>query len=146
MCSYLGMEIITELEEEFSAKRGTGNLAPLEIKTHRGNFCLDEATVGLNFILGRRGNRVYFFPNHSISEVTGLDFQHFISESLEAVLAQQKQPVKLQLSAGEETRIAWLLNVERNWMRVAGQEGVLWMPFERLFLAETDLILAGQES
>jgi hypothetical protein len=146
MCSYLRMEIITELEEEFTARRGANRPTHISVKTISNNYSLDEAQVGPNFILGRSGNRVYFFPNSSITEVISLECRLTIEESLESLLANQRQPVKLLLFSGIDTQIAWLLNVEGNWIRVAGQGGVSWVPFARLLIAETDLVLADPKS
>lgn len=135
------MEIISELEEEFAARRLANGLGRLRLKTLAKIYLLDEAKLGPDFILGRSGNRIYFFPNHSIVEVSGLETQHSTQETLSGILSSQRQPVKLVVGSGVESHSAWLLNVEGPWMRVAGPEGVLWIPIFRLLLAETDFVV-----
>lgn len=137
------MEIMRELEEEFAARRLANSSSRITLHAGGHRYCLDEARLALDFILGRSGNRVYFFPNQSISEVFGLDIQNPLDENLAGILSSQRQPVKLVLAAPSELQGAWLLNVERDWMRVAGQEGVVWIPITRLLVAETDLLVGG---
>lgn len=136
------MEIIRELEEEFSARRLANGLSRIALRTSARLYTLDEARLASDFVLGRSGNRIYFFPNHSITEVSGIEVQSSVQEHLISILGSQRQPVKLLLTNGTETQSAWLLNVEGPWLRVAGQDGVLWIPIARLLVAETDLLLS----
>jgi hypothetical protein len=136
------MEIIRELEEEFAARRLANGLGRIRLRTPSNLYNLDEARLGPDFVMGRSGNRIYFFPNHSITEVVGLEIQPALQEKLASILSDQRQPVKLLLSSGPDTQSAWLLNVEGEWLRVAGQDGVIWIPVARLLVAETDLILS----
>ena len=136
------MEIIREIEEEFAARRLAKGLGPVRLRTFANLYDLDEARLASDFVLGRSGNRIYFFPNHSITEVSGIDIHQALQQSLKSTLAEQRQPVKLLLSYNTDTEWAWLLNVEGEWLRVAGQEGVLWIPVSRLVVAETDLLLS----
>ena len=136
------MEIIREIEEEFAARRLANGLGPVKLRTFANLYDLDEARLASDFVLGRSGNRIYFFPNHSITEVSGIDIHQALQQSLKSTLAEQRQPVKLLLSYKTDTEWAWLLNVEGEWLRVAGQEGVLWIPVSRLVVAETDLLLS----
>lgn len=136
------MEIIRELEEEFSARRLANGLSRIALRTSARLYNLDEARLASDFVLGRSGNRIYFFPNHSITEVSGIEVQSSMQEHLISILGSQRQPVKLLLTNGTETQSAWLLNVEGPWLRVAGQDGVLWIPIARLLVAETDLLLS----
>lgn len=136
------MEIIKELEEEFAARRLAHGLGRVRLRTFGNLYNLDEARLAFDFVLGRSGNRIYFFPNHSIIEVTGIEIHQSLQQSLTSTLAEQRQPVKLLLSYNTDTQSAWLLNVEGEWLRVAGQEGVLWIPISRLVVAETDFLLS----
>lgn len=136
------MEIIRELEEEFAARRLANGLGRIRLRTPSNLYNLDEARLGPDFVMGRSGNRIYFFPNQSITEVVGLEIQPALQEKLASILSDQRQPVKLLLSSGPDTQSAWLLNVEGEWLRVAGQDGVIWIPVARLLVAETDLILS----
>lgn len=140
------MEIIKELEEEFAARRLANCLGRVRLRTFGNLYNLDEARLAFDFVLGRSGNRIYFFPNHSIIEVTGIEIHQSLPQSLTSTLAEQRQPVKLLLSYNTDTQSAWLLNVEGEWMRVAGQEGVLWIPISRLVVAETDFLLSESRS
>lgn len=136
------MEIIRELEEEFAARRLANGLGRIRLRTTGNLYNLDEARLASDFVLGRSGNRIYFFPNHSITEVSGIEIQKALQQTLQITLAEQRQPVKLLLSYDSDTQSAWLLNVEGDWLRVAGQEGVLWIPICRLVVAETDLLIS----
>jgi hypothetical protein len=136
------MEIIRELEEEFAAKRLANGLGRIALRTPGRLYNLDEARLASDFILGRSGNRIYFFPNQSLTEVSGIEVQSSMQEQLASILGDQRQPVKLLLANGSEIQSAWLLNVEGQWLRVAGQDGVLWIPIARLLVAETDLLLS----
>jgi len=140
------MEIIRELEEEFSARRLANGLGRIRLRTFANLYNLDEARLASDFVLARSGNRIYFFPNHSISEVSGIEIHQALQQSLTITLAEQRQPVKLLLSYNTDTQSAWLLNVEGEWLRVAGQEGVLWIPISRLVVAETDLLVSESRS
>lgn len=136
------MEIIRELEDEFAARRLANGLGRIALRTSGRLYNLDEARLASDFILGRSGNRIYFFTNHAITEVSGIEAQTSMQEHLVSILGQQRQPVKLLLADGLDVQSAWLLNVEGQWLRVAGQDGVLWIPLTRLLVAETDLILS----
>ena len=140
------MEIIRELEEEFAARRLAGGLGRVRVQTFGNLYNLDEARLASDFVLGRSGNRIYFFPNHSISEVSGIEIHQTLQQSLTSTLADQRQPVKLFLSSKTDTQSAWLLNVAGEWLRVAGQEGVNWIPITRLVVAETDLFVGESRS
>lgn len=136
------MEIIRELEDEFAARRLANGLGRIALRASGRLYNLDEARLASDFILGRSGNRIYFFPNYAITEVSGIEAQTSMQEHLVSILGQQRQPVKLLLADGLDVQSAWLLNVEGQWLRVAGQDGVLWIPLTRLLVAETDLILS----
>ena len=137
------MEIISELEDEFTARRLANFQGRISLRTARQSHLLDEAKIAQDLILGRSGNRIYFFPNHSIVEVSGVAVQTPLQQTIARALSEQRQPVKLTLTCNSETQSAWLLNVEGEWLRLAGNAGVLWVPLARLLVAETDLILSG---
>ena len=140
------MEIIRELEEEFAARRLANGLGRVRLRTFGNLYNLDEARLASDFVLGRSGNRIYCFPNHSITELGGIEIHQALQQNLTSTLAEQRQPVKLILSYNTDTQSAWLLNVEGEWLRVAGQEGVLWIPISRLVVAETDLLVSESRS
>lgn len=133
------MEFITELEEEFAARRIV-NSSKLQVQTSISCFLFDQAKLGPDFILGRCGFRVYFLPFSSIFELTGLEIEQSIDEKLVDYLSLQKQPVKLVLQSNQGTYTAWLLNVTTNWLRVAGQQGVVWVPLSQLVVAESESV------
>jgi hypothetical protein len=139
------MEIIRELEEEFSAKRWANSLGRTSVRTSSNVFHLDEARLAPDFVLGRSGNRIYFFPNPTIFELSGIEVKQSIDDKLASILSEQRQPVKLLLSNGPDTDWAWLLNVEGQWLRVAGQAGVIWIPLSRLVVAEMDLLVGDSK-
>ncbi len=137
------MKIIQELEEEFSSRRMAREPLGIRIRCGDTDYLLDEVELGPDLVLGRSGRTVYFFPLRSISEATGLEPRVSISESLGGLLSQQKQPVKLRFEAGAELHSAWLLNVEGEWMRIASQQGVIWVPLVKLIFALSELFSQG---
>jgi hypothetical protein len=139
MCSYFRMEIISELEEEFSARRQARGSTPLRVFTLSQAYTLDEAKFGLDFILGRSGNRIYCLPISSVLELSGMGTQEHIDSSLAEHLCAQRQPVKLSFSSPQGQQASWLLNVVSPWLRVAGQQGVVWVPISRLAFAEIEM-------
>lgn len=140
------MKIIHDLEEEFSSRRLAKDPLGIRIRCTETDYLMDEVELGHEFVLGRSGRTVFFFPLNSISEATGLEPSMTISESLGSLLSQQKQPVRLRFEAGSEIHSAWLLNVEGDWMRVASQQGVIWVPLVKLLLAQSDLFSQGDSA
>ena len=118
----------------------------IRIRCSETDYLLDEVELGPDLVLGRSGRTVYFFPLRSISEATGLEPRVSISESLGGLLSQQKLPVKLRFEAGAELHSAWLLNVEGEWMRIASQQGVIWVPLVKLQFAQSELFSQGDSA
>ena len=85
---------------------------------------------------------MYFLPITSVFELTGLEIEQSIDEKLVDYLSIQKQPVKLVLRSNSGTYTAWLLNVVSSWLRVAGQQGVVWVPLTQLVFAESESVFA----
>ncbi len=137
------MKIIHDLEEEFSSRRLAKDPLGTRIRCGDTDYPLEEVELGPEFVLGRSGRTVFFFPLKSISEATGLELGKAISESLGGLLSQQKQPVKLRFESGSELHSAWLLNVEGDWMRIASQQGVIWVPLVKLLVAQSELFPPG---
>jgi hypothetical protein len=135
------MEFITELEEEFASRRIV-NSSKLQVQTSTNFFLFDQAKLGADFILGRSGHRVYFLPIASVFEMTGVEIEQSIDQALVDYLSIQKQPVKLVLRSNSGTYAAWLLNVVSSWLRVAGQQGVVWVPLSQLVFAESESVFA----
>jgi hypothetical protein len=140
------MKIIHELEEEFSSQRLAKEPLGIRIRCREADYLLDEVQLGLDLVLGRSGRTIYFFPLRSVSEATGLEPRISITESLGSLLSQQKQPVKLRFEAGSELHSAWLLNVEGEWMRIASQQGVIWVPLVKLQFAQSELFSQGDSA
>ncbi len=140
------MKIIHELEEEFSSQRLAKEPLGIRIRCMETDYILDEVQLGLDLVLGRSGRTIYFFPLRSVSEATGLEPRISITESLGSLLSQQKQPVKLRFEAGSELHSAWLLNVEGEWMRIASQQGVIWVPLVKLQFAQSELFSQGDSA
>jgi hypothetical protein len=140
------MKIIQELEEEFSSRRMAREPLGIRIRCGDTDYLLDEVELGPDLVLGRSGRTVYFFPLRSISEANGLEPRVSIAESLGGLLSQQKQPVKLRFEAGAELHSAWLLNVEGEWMRIASQQGVIWVPLVKLIFAQSELFSQGDSA
>jgi hypothetical protein len=140
------MKIIHELEEEFSSQRLAKEPLGIRIRCMEADYLLDEVQLGLDLVLGRSGRTIYFFPLRSVSEATGLEPRISITESLGSLLSQQKQPVKLRFEAGSELHSAWLLNVEGEWMRIASQQGVIWVPLVKLQFAQSELFSQGDSA
>ncbi len=140
------MKIIQELEEEFSSRRMAKEPLGIRIRCGDTDYLLDEVELGPDLVLGRSGRTVYFFPLRSISEANGLEPRVSIAESLGGLLSQQKQPVKLRFEAGAELHSAWLLNVEGEWMRIASQQGVIWVPLVKLIFAQSELFSQGDSA
>lgn len=141
--SYRPMKIIHELEEELSSRRIAKEPLGMRIRCSETDYLLDEVELGPDLVLGRSGRTVYFFPLKSISEATGLEPRLSIFETLGGLLSQQKQPVKLRFESGPELHSAWLLNVEGEWMRIASQQGVIWVPLVKLLFAQSELFSQG---
>ncbi len=140
------MKIIHELEEEFSSRRMAREPLGIRIRCGETDYLLDEVELGPDLVLGRSGRTVYFFPLRSISEANGLEPRVSIAESIGGLLSQQKQPVKLRFEAGAELHSAWLLNVEGEWMRIASQQGVIWVPLVKLIFAQSELFSQGDSA
>lgn len=140
------MKIIHELEEEFSSRRLAKESLAIRVRSMEVEYLLDELESGSDFLLGRSGRTVYFFPLQAITEVIGLEAKQTIDESLGDLLGRQKQPVKLKFADGAQLNTAWLLNIEGNWMRIASQQGVIWVPLIRLIIAQSELFTAGEQN
>jgi len=108
----------------------------VEVKLKTRVIKIHHPSLGLDFIMGTEGSRVYFIPLGSILEISGLEHAAQRQVSFEQILAAQQQPVMIHYHLPERISWAWLLTISSPWLRLAHPQGVIWVPLGRVSYAE----------
>lgn len=126
------MDLITELENEFSAL--SEQIAPgtVVIRTRLHELELKLPQLGGDYVAGLSQGSVVIIPKRNIIEIRGAALPIRRQNTLEQFLGNQRTPVRVQLRTGEQIEQCWLLNIGEGWLRVAISRGISWVPIEAI--------------
>lgn len=126
------MDLITELENEFSAL--SEQIAPgtVVIRTRLHELELKLPQLGGDYVAGLFQGSVVIIPKRNIIEIRGAALPIRRQNTLEQFLGNQRTPVRVQLRTGEQIEQCWLLNIGEGWLRVAISRGISWVPIEAI--------------
>lgn len=126
------MDLITELENEFSAL--SEQIAPgtVVIRTRLHELELKLPQLGDDYVAGLSQGSVVIIPKRNIIEIRGAALPIRRQNTLEQFLGNQRTPVRVQLRTGEQIEQCWLLNIGEGWLRVAISRGISWVPIEAI--------------
>jgi hypothetical protein len=126
------MDLITELENEFSAL--SEQIAPgtVVIRTGLHELELKLPQLGDDYVAGLSQGSVVIIPKRNIIEIRGAALPIRRQNTLEQFLGNQRTPVRVQLRTGEQIEQCWLLNIGEGWLRVAISRGISWVPIEAI--------------
>lgn len=124
------MDLVTEIENEFSARSESPAPGGLLVKTALTRSHLRLQQLGLDYVAGLNGGVLVIFPTRNIQEIQGASLPQLREQSLNQLLGSQKAPVRINLRTGELVRQCWLLNIQDGWLRVAISKGLSWVPLQ----------------
>lgn len=139
MLNYCPMDLITELEEALdnSAKQPP---SAVRLRLENREIELRLPQLGKDYLLGLAQNRVLVVPIAKVVELISAQLPHSSDQLLSEFLQRQKTPIRVLLSTAGEPCSFWLLNVEGDWLRVAGPKGLSWIPLAAIQLLEIQAV------
>ena len=130
------METLKELEAQFENQKPESFTM---LVTHdKRQSLISNLIRGNDFLAGIEGSGAIAIPFHAISHCLGANLPDQIETNLNQFLSMQRTPVRLEYQSGEVVTRCWLLNVLEDWLRVATNEGVGWIPIQSLRLVRID--------
>jgi hypothetical protein len=126
------MDLITELENEFSALSLQSAPGSVLVRTWSQQFELRLPKLGDDYVAGLCNGALVIIPKRNVVEIRGAALPLRREHSLEQFLSGQRTPVRISLGAGQRIEQCWLLNVGEGWLRVAIATGISWVPIETI--------------
>jgi len=128
------MKIIDELEAEFSAMLTRRNPETALIQLENKDVVLTNLALGADFVAGISASSLTLVPMAAVCKVIAKVIPVPSSVELGSLLARQRTPVRVEYRDGQGFQAGWLLSIQVPWLRVAAQEGVVWVPVTALSL------------
>ena len=122
------MDMIEELEAEFSALRTRKSSISAVVQTGAASEVLDQLSVGIDFVAGVNKTGLILIPTTEVQRISSNLIPDQSEIRLEEFLSKQRSPVRLEFRAGAILATSWLLSVQGNWLQVAASDGVIWVP------------------
>lgn len=122
------MDLLSELECEFSSLREGSNLGVMEVRVGKETIRLEHPRVGIDFVAGTAENHVFVLPILAVTEVIGSFLPDQSPETLVEFLGARNSPVRVHLRSQDSLRTCWLLNLRGVWARVSSRNGISWIP------------------
>lgn len=126
------MDLITELENEFSALSEPGSAGSALVRTDTLELELRLPQLGEDYVAGLALGVLVIIPKRNILEIRGAALPARKVQSLEQFLTGQRTPVRVALNTERGIEQCWLLNVAQGWLRVAISTGISWVPIEAI--------------
>lgn len=122
------MDLITELESEFSTLAHNHPTTQLSVRLAQETVSLRFPELGVDYLSGFHQGRLWVIPVGSISEVYGSSLPEQKPVLLEEFLTSQRTPIRVRYRTKDSLGSCWLLNVQAAWLRVSLSKGISWMP------------------
>jgi hypothetical protein len=132
MVNLATMDLITELESEFTALSQTPAPSHVLVLTREAEYALKLPQLGKDFLAGMEGLVVRVLPLSQALEIRGSYLPIRTDRTLEEFLTRQKTPIRVKLTTSDHMGNCWLLNVEDGWLRVALTKGLSWVPISSI--------------
>lgn len=126
------MDLITELENEFSALSETGPAGSALVRTDALDLELRLPQLGEDYVAGLALGALVIIPKRKVVEIRGAALPVRKAQTLEQFLTGQRTPVRVALNTERGLEQCWLLNVGEGWLRVAISTGISWVPIEAI--------------
>lgn len=126
------MDLITELETEFSALSEKGAPGSTLVRTATNELELRLPQLGDDYVSGLCLGSLVIIPRRNIIEIRGAALPARKEHTLEQFLTSRRTPVRVLVSTGSSLEQCWLLNVFDGWLRVAISTGISWVPIESI--------------
>jgi len=128
------MKIIEELEAEFSAMLTRNDSETALIRLQNKDLVLTNLALGADFVAGVDARGLTLVPVAAICKVIAKVLPVPSSVELGSLLARQRNPVRVEYRDGQGFQAGWLLSIQAPWLRIAAEEGVVWVPVTALSL------------
>ena len=122
------MDLITELESEFSALTTSAPVAQLVVRIGNETINLRFPELGVDYLCGVSADRLLVFPIVRVTEILGSSIPEVNPRTMVEFLMSQRTPVRVSYRTDELSGSCWLLNVRPGWIRVSMTKGVSWLP------------------
>ena len=122
------MDLITELESEFSALSTSTPVVQLAVRISNETINLRFPELGNDYLCGVVSDRILVFPIGRVTEILGSALPEVNPRSMIDFLSAQRTPVRVSYRTAEQSGSCWLLNVRAGWIRVSMTKGVSWLP------------------
>lgn len=122
------MDLITELESEFSALSTSAPVAQLLVRIGNETINLRFPELGTDYLCGVNADRLLVFPIARVTEILGSSIPEVNPRTMVEFLMSQRTPVRVSYRTDELSGSCWLLNVRPGWIRVSMTKGVSWLP------------------
>jgi hypothetical protein len=126
------MDLITELENEFSALSEQGFPGTTLVRTETLELELRLPQLGHDYVAGLHLGVLVIIPKRNIIEIRGAALPLRKDHTLEQFLTSQRTPVRIQVNTGRSFEHCWLLNVMAGWLRVTISTGISWVPIDAI--------------
>lgn len=126
------MDLITELENEFSALSQPGSAGCALVRTDALELELRLPQLGEDYVAGLALGALVIIPKRNVVEIRGAALPARKAQSLEQFLTGQRTPVRVSLKTERGLEQCWLLTVGEGWLRVAISTGISWVPIEAI--------------
>jgi hypothetical protein len=130
------MDLITELENEFSALSEQGSPGSTVVRTESFELELRLPQLGDDYVAGLCLGSLVIIPKRNIIELRSAALPLRKELTLEQFLTGRRTPVRIQINTGRSLEHCWLLNVLEGWLRVGISTGISWVPIEAILSLE----------
>jgi hypothetical protein len=130
------MDLITELENEFSALSEQGSPGSTVVRTESFELELRLPQLGDDYVAGLCLGALVIIPKRNIIELRSAVLPLRKELTLEQFLSSRRTPVRIQINTGRSLEHCWLLNVLEGWLRVGISTGISWVPIEAILSLE----------
>lgn len=139
------MDMIEELEAEFSELRTKKSATAALIKTQDGEIPLERISLGSDFVAGITKLGLTLIPVTEIVKISAKLIPAASELRLIEFLNQQRNPVRISYRDRSVITSSWLLSVQGFWLRVAATEGVQWLPLNSVMQVQINPVENEQQ-
>lgn len=134
------MDLITELENEFSALNEQQSPSWVRVRTIDTEHELRLPQLGIDYLAGLCAGRVLVIPTSQIVHLESPQLPIKTEQKLIDFLERQKTPIRIRLATSTNLGSCWLLNIDGPWLRVAVAQGLSWVPISAIQSLEIEAV------
>lgn len=139
MLNYCLMDLIDELEQ---ALENPSQQPPSAVRVRLDGIEIELRLpqLGKDYLAGLSDGRVKAMPLCRVIELVTHQLPIQTEQTLAEFLQRQKTPIRIQLANQLDSHAYWLLNIDGEWLRVAGPKGLTWIPLVAIHALEIQAV------